>query len=189
MSLREQMKKLNVGMNRKVVSLSPHDPNWSKAFSIVESGLRERIPTNLELHHIGSTSIPGIHAKPILDILGVVPSIEDFDKYQSVLESLGFVWKGEYGISNRRYCVLYDDSEDIGLIHLHVFAESDHEVERHVVFRDYLKASAKAASRYDELKKNLARSFISERTKYSDGKSELISQLLDEAFKWKANTI
>lgn len=185
MSLRDQLKKLNVGMNRKGVSLSPPNSNWFKAFTVADTTLRKQIPADLDLHHIGSTSIPNIHAKPILDILGVVPSIEAFDSRRADMEALGFVWKGEYGIANRRYCVLYDESEEIGLIHLHVFAKTDHEVARHLVFRDYLRASPEASSRYEELKIKLADTHTGARTNYSEGKAELIAQLLSEAFEWK----
>lgn len=185
MSLRERLKELNLGMSRKSVSLSPYTLNWSKAFSVANAIIRERIPSGLDLHHIGSTAIPNIHAKPILDVLGVVPSIEDFDSRRSELESLGFVWKGEYGIANRRYCVLYDQSEEIGLIHLHVFSKADHEVEKHLVFRDYLRATPQASRQYEELKRKLADTHANARTNYSDGKSELIAQLLNEALEWK----
>lgn len=174
-----------MGMNRKGVSLSSHNANWFKAFTVADTTLRKQIPTDLDLHHIGSTSIPNIHAKPILDLLGVVPSIEAFDSRRADLEALGFVWKGEYGIANRRYCVLYDESEEIGLIHFHVFAKADREVEKHLVFRDYLRASPKASSRYEELKRKLADTHTDTRTNYSEGKSELIAQLLSEAFEWK----
>ena len=70
MSLRDQLKILNVGMNRKMVSLSSHDASWFDAFAIADAILIAQIPSRLKLHHIGSTSIPGIHAKPISDILG-----------------------------------------------------------------------------------------------------------------------
>ncbi len=185
MSLRNQLVNLNIGMYRKGVTLAPHNANWFKAFTIVDSALKKQISTDLELHHIGSTSIPGIHAKPILDILGVVTSIEAFDTRRPELENLGFVWKGEYGIANRRYCVLYDESEKIGLIHLHVFAKAHIEVERHLIFRDYLRASPKAFCRYEELKRKLAITHADARTNYSEGKAELIAQLLIEAFEWK----
>lgn len=185
MSLRDQLKNLNVGMSRKIVSLSPHNPNWFKAFLAADKVLKEQISTDLELHHIGSTSIPGIYAKPILDILGVVPSIEAFDNKRSELEFLGFVWKGEYGITGRRYCVLYNENEDVGLIHLHVFEKSDDEVEKHLIFRDYLRASKDASYRYEELKKKLAQSFTGVRINYSEGKAQLIAQLLEEAYNWK----
>lgn len=98
---------------------------------------------------------------------------------------MGFVWKGEYGIANRRYCVLYDENEEIGLVHLHVFAKADGEVEKHLVFRDYLRASAEASTRYEELKKKLAETHAEERANYSEGKSQLIAQLLSEAREWK----
>lgn len=185
MSLRDQLKKLNVGMSRKTVSLAPHNANWTTAFRLASDSIKRHVPKDLDLHHIGSTSIPNIHAKPIIDILGIVPSIEIFDSRRSELEALGFVWKGEYGIANRRYCVLYDESEEIGLIHLHVFAKADHEVERHLVFRDYLRASPEASRRYEELKRKLADAHADTRTEYSEGKSVLIAQLLSEAFEWK----
>ncbi len=185
MSLRDQLKKLNVGMSRKVVSLAPHDPNWFHGFSLAQAALGTHVSQDLELHHIGSTAIPEIYAKPIVDILGVVPSIEAFDNSRTDLEALGFVWKGEYGIANRRYCVLYDENEEAGLIHLHVFAKSDREVERHLVFRDYLRASPKAASRYELLKRKLADTHKDVRSNYSEGKSELIVELLSEAVEWK----
>jgi GrpB-like predicted nucleotidyltransferase (UPF0157 family)/8-oxo-dGTP pyrophosphatase MutT (NUDIX family) len=172
-------------MNRSSVSLSSHQKEWAKAFALIEKETNDKIPARTKLHHIGSTSIPGIQAKPILDILGVVTSVDNFDKYQSAMESLGFIWKGEYGIPNRRYCVLYDETGTIGLVHLHVFAETDKEVERHLIFRDYLINSADAAMRYQETKSKLAAAFTSDRTKYSEGKSELITQLLGEAFAWK----
>lgn len=118
MSLRDQLKKLNVGMIRAAVSLSPHNENWFQAFAVASTALKKQIPANLELLYIGSTSIPNIHEKPILNILCVVPSIETFDRHRPELEALGFVWNGEYGISNRRCCVLYDETEELGLIHL-----------------------------------------------------------------------
>ena len=185
MSLREQLKMLKVGMSRKEVSLSPHNANWFKAFVVAETALKEKIPTGFELHHIGSTSISGIHAKPVLDILGVVSSIEEFENYKSTLEALGFVWKGEYGIANRRYCVLYDEAEEMGLVHLHVFAKSDSEVEKHLIFRDFLRSSEEASGRYEAVKLKLAQSFKGVRANYSEGKSEIITQLLTEAFDWK----
>lgn len=185
MVLRDRLKHLSVGMSRKKVSLSPHNPAWLEAFGVASAALRARISKDFQLHHIGSTSIPGIRAKPILDILGVVPSVEAFDGDRPELESLGFVWKGEYGIAGRRYCVLYDEREEIGLIHLHVFAKSDDEVEKHLIFRDYLMASPEAFRRYEERKTALAETHSEARTNYSEGKSELIAQLVREAFDWK----
>jgi GrpB-like predicted nucleotidyltransferase (UPF0157 family) len=88
-------------------------------------------------------------------------------------------------IAGRRYCVLYHEIEEVGLIHLHVFAESKHEVEKHFVIRDYLRALPEAAQRYEELKKKLANTHTGTRTNYSEGKSVLIARLLKEAFEWR----
>lgn len=185
MSLRNQLKKLDLGMSRKAVSLVPHNGDWLKVYSLIEATLTEHLSCDIKLHHIGSTSIPGIHAKPILDILGVVPSIEGFEHSRSELESFGFIWKGEYGIKGRRYGVLNDESNETNLIHLHVFSKSDREVEKHLLFRDYLRTFADAAKRYEELKKKLVAAQAENRVNYSEGKSELIVSLIDEAMKWK----
>ena len=188
MSLRLQLIELKLGMNQNLISLMPHEASWSTAFKLVESCLHDLISDGLELHHIGSTSISGINAKPILDVLGVVSSIEAFDLHKNKLESMGFVWKGEFGIANRRYCVLSDPTDELTLLHLHVFEKTNTEVEKHLVFRDYLKNSPRAAKRYEDLKLSLANSSPKDRSIYSERKSELISHLLAEAYQWRQNS-
>lgn len=183
--MRDQFQKFGLGMSRSEVTLRDHSPLWSQAFHVLKEKLEEVCGSKTKFHHIGSTSISGISAKPILDVLGIAPSVEEIDQIKSNIELLGFVWKGEYGIPGRRYSVLYDPSEQVGFVHLHMFAEDSPEVERHLVFRDYLREHPNSAKAYDETKKMLKAKFRNHREKYTEGKSERIQEFLRQAKIWK----
>ena len=172
-----------LGMSRETVILKHHNPEWRNAATTICSQLKNSVGHG-DWHHVGSTSIPNISAKPILDVLGVVDSIEAFDSFKTKIEGLGFTWKGEYGIEGRRYSVLYGETEKFGFIHLHVFGKANPEVEKHLLFRDYLIEHPDAAQEYEENKRQLAERFGSQRENYTNGKSALISELLKRAFVW-----
>ena len=174
-------------MSQKTISLSSHDPLWRKAFNFTSSELKKIVSIEIDVHHIGSTSIGGIKAKPILDIMCVVPSLEEFDLQKSSLESRGFIWKGEYGILGRRYCVFHDEQNDKELIHLHVYETTNEEIEKHLLFRDYLRFSQSSATKYDKLKHSLVKECPSARENYTQGKASLIKDLLVEGYKWRTD--
>lgn len=166
-------------MLREKVTLEPHNPSWKKAFEIVSDAFQSiQIKTSLRLHHIGSTSIPDIHAKPILDVLGEAGSLEELDKSRSSFESLGFTWKGEYGIPMRRYCVLYDSEQKYGFIHLHVFPKDHDEIARHLFFRDFLVSHPQRAKEYEALKIGLKETLAHQREKYTESKTNFIRDIL-----------
>ena len=90
-------------MNRTVEVVS-YNPEWPLMFEIESSLIKQALGSNcLAVHHIGSTSIPGLNAKPIIDILPVVKNILDVDASTEAMEKLGYDVKGEYGIAFRRY--------------------------------------------------------------------------------------
>jgi len=180
----------NIGMERGgVVVLRDHDARWAPCFRCVAAVIRTTLePYKMELHHIGSTSIPGIKAKPILDILGLVEDIEAFERQHPKLEQLGFVWKGEYGIPGRRYCVLHNAEKTVGYLHLHTFRRTHPEADAHILFRDYLRAFDEKAKQYEKLKETLAVMYASERDKYTSAKDTLMQTLLREAQAWKQAT-
>lgn len=168
-----------LGMGREGVALSPHFPLWLEAFRRFESAFSPRLAgSGIELHHIGSTSIPGIKAKPILDVMGVVDDIELFDSYKPSVENAGFRWKGEHGIPGRRYSVLYDAEEKRGFVHLHVFERKHPEVASHLFFRDCLRGDPQLAREYGFLKESLEIKFAGERAKYTEAKAEFIQGVL-----------
>ncbi len=180
----------NIGMERGgVVVLKDHDARWAPCFRRVADLIRVALePYNMELRHIGSTSIPGIKAKPILDILGVVEDMEAFERQRPKLEHLRFVWKGENGIPDRRYCVLHNAEKTVGYLHFHTFHRGNPEADAHILFRDYLRAFEEKAKQYEKLKEALAVIHASERDKYTSAKDALVQTLLREAQAWKQAT-
>lgn len=166
-------------MGRDTVSLEPHSPLWAEAYSKVDRALREKF--QLVFHHFGSTAIPGIRAKPILDIMAVSPNLSEFDSLRPRVESLGFAWKGEYGIPGRRYCVLYGEGARTSYVHLHAFEKNHADVEANLLFRDYLRSHPGAAAEYGALKESLRLKFSGGRERYTEGKAQFIQEILRKA--------
>lgn len=118
----------------------PHDPAWAMAFAeernAVEAVLNHVL---VAVHHIGSTAIPGILAKPIIDLLCVVTSLEELDRASGRMEGLGYEAMGAFGIDGRRYFRKIDAS-GTRTHHLHAFEAGSHHIVRHLAFRDYLRS-------------------------------------------------
>lgn len=168
------------------VRLSPHNPHWQRIFSQEAHRIFEalKIP-ELKLYHVGSTSIPQIHAKPIIDILLTIPSHDLLDSKKTIFEKIGYEYKGEYGIEGRRYCVLYSLGKDKGYVHLQAFEEGSEEIEKHLVFRDYLRKHPHEASRYNDLEIDLVERKKVSRSNSLDLKGPLIEELTKEGVAWK----
>ena len=177
-----------LGLKRGTVVLSPHHPKWKRVFSDEANFIFDQIrDDSLRLYHCGSTSVPGLEAKPIIDIVGSVSSFEQLDSKRSRLESIGYEYKGEYGIVGRRYCVLYNPEKTIAYFHLHIFEHDNPDVERHLGFRDYLRKSDKARSEYSNEKVRIIQSNVS-RAEYSSAKAPIILRLEKEASTQTATT-
>ena len=132
------------------VELREYDPVWS----IQAQDEAMRIATAvggvvIAVHHIGSTAIPGIRAKPILDLMPVVVDLEEFEKARSTIEGLGYAWWGEYGLPGRRYCTWDDPPTGLRKIQLHSYECGSPEISRHLAFRDYLRARPDLAREYE----------------------------------------
>ncbi|WP_430869469.1 GrpB family protein [Cupriavidus basilensis] len=106
----------------------------------------------LAVHHVGSTAIPGIRAKPVLDLIPVVSSLSDLDHCSGEIERLGYEWRGELGLPGRRYCTKTDPISKSRLVQLHCYAEGSPEIVRHLAFRDYLRNNVDVSRAYDQEK-------------------------------------
>lgn len=158
------------------VQLKAHNPRWKRAYSDEAHALYDALRIErLRLFHAGSSAVPGLRAKPILDILGSVPSLEELDQKQAALEALGYEVKGEYGIEGRRYAVLYNPEKTTAYVHLHLFAEGSPHLERHRQFRDYLRRNDEARVRYEAEKLRLAPTVS--RAEYTEQKGPLVQEL------------
>lgn len=135
---------------RRRVELVDHLPAW--AARAREEGLRVREALGLAavtVHHVGSTAIPGIRAKPVLDLLPVATSLEMLDAAAPHFTALGYQWRGEFGIPGRRYCTLDDPATGRRRVQLHCFAVGDPEIDRMLLFRDYLRLHPEEARAYE----------------------------------------
>lgn len=167
------------------VVIVPHDPAWHGMF-LLESGMVMAAlhELGIQAHHVGSTAIPGILAKPIIDILVVVADIATVDKRSDQMAALGYEVMGEYGIPMRRY-FRKDNAAGIRTHHVHVFAQGNPQIERHVAFRDFLRAHPDWASRYSDLKRELAAKYPDSMDGYIAGKDGFIQCVDRLAAAWR----
>ena len=169
------------------VEVVPHDPRWRDAFAAeagrVASALGENV---VAVHHIGSTAIPDIHAKPVVDLLVEVRDLTEVDGRSPAMESLGYESLGEYGIHGRRY-FRKDDREGVRTHNVHAFEAGSAEAERHLAFRDYMLAHPAEARRYSDLKRRLAKKHPQSFDAYMDGKDGFIKEVDRRAALWRAS--
>jgi GrpB-like predicted nucleotidyltransferase (UPF0157 family) len=169
------------------VEVVPHDPRWRDAFETEAKHVAAALGENVvAIHHIGSTAIPNIYAKPIVDLLVEVRDIVEVDGRSPAMESLGYEVMGEYGIPGRRY-FRKDNREGIRTHHIHAFEAGSAEVERHLAFRDYMIAHDGEAQRYSELKRKLAEEHSQSIDGYMDGKDGFIKEMNRRAAQWRTS--
>ena len=168
---------------QREVELVPHNPEWSQLANDESQRILEciSIPV-IGIYHIGSTSVPGIKAKPILDFVLEVEDMEAFIKESKNLESLEYVSKGEYGIPGRQFFT--KDTLGERTHHLHVFQQGHQDIERHLVFRDFLRSNPEAAKEYESLKEKLAKRFPKKSDMYTEAKSDFILSMDEVARYW-----
>jgi GrpB-like predicted nucleotidyltransferase (UPF0157 family) len=135
------------------------------------------------VHHIGSTAIPGICAKPIIDILLEVDDIQMLEARSSELGDLGYEAKGEFGIPGRRY-FRKESLAGVRTHHVHAFGSSAAAIERHLAFRDYMIAHPVIAQSYSSLKQRLAAAHADDLEVYMDGKDSFIKEHETKAIVW-----
>ena len=169
------------------VEVVPHDPRWRDAFEAEAKQVAAALGENVvAVHHIGSTAIPNIFAKPVVDMLVEVRDIAEVDGRSSAMESLGYEVMGEYGIPGRRY-FRKDNQEGIRTHHIHAFEAGSAEVERHLAFRDYMTAHPSEAQAYSELKRKLAEEHPQSIDGYMDGKDGFIKEMNRRAALWRTS--
>ncbi|WP_432665288.1 GrpB family protein [Wukongibacter baidiensis] len=166
----------------RIIEVVPYNSQWRDEYQREAEKICSTMPNEIvEIHHIGSTSIPNIHAKPVIDILIGVKDIEKVDKYNKGMEELGYIPKGELGILGRRFFLkgLYNRTH-----HVHIFQAGNPEIERHLNFRDYMIAHPDKAKNYEELKKDLAAQFRYDNVGYCNGKDAFVKDIDKKAEEW-----
>ena len=157
------------------IEVVEYDPTWPELFALEEKRIKQALGSNCtEIHHIGSTSIPGLNAKPVIDMLPVVRNIQEVDKATKAMESLGYEAKGEYGIAFRRY---FQKGKNIRTHHVHVYQEADPEISRYLKFRDWMRSHTSDAENYGKLKLELAKKFPHDILQYCNGKDAFVASI------------
>ncbi len=163
------------------VHVAPYDPSWPTEFTAEADCIRAALAgVAVAVHHIGSTAIPGIFAKPIIDILLEVDDIQTLDAFSSALAELRYEAKGEFGIPGRYY-FRKNDHKGTRTHQVHAFVHHSPHIERHLAFRDYLNAHADTAQAYSELKRSLVQSCNGDFDAYMDGKDAFIKDVEQKA--------
>jgi GrpB-like predicted nucleotidyltransferase (UPF0157 family) len=165
------------------VEVVPHSPGWAAEFRAEAQRLRDALGDEVvAVHHVGSTAIPGISAKPIIDILLAVREVERLDDLGPEMSGLGYEARGEFGIPGRRFFVKHAGPRRTH--HIHAFAAGSPELERHLAFRDYMISHPENARAYGRLKEGLAQEFPTDIEAYMDGKDAFIKEMESEALAW-----
>ncbi|KOP81192.1 hypothetical protein AMS60_00925 [Bacillus sp. FJAT-21945] len=167
-------------MNIRVVD---YNQNWNNEYKKEELSIKTFLQEELvNSFHIGSTSVPGLKAKPIIDILLVVKGISELDTYSEQFENLGYEVMGEFGIVGRRY---FRKGGDNRTHQIHAFQyDNIQEIERHLSFRDYLRQNPEISKEYGELKSKLAEKYPTDIDGYGDGKNDFVKKIEKKALEW-----
>lgn len=187
-----QIDKYNFGcVNEQTIglmikSIEPYNPNWEIEYNnireIIQSALKS---LNVDIQHVGSTSIPGVFAKPILDIDIIIQDKSLLQEITSRLERIGYMSKGEQGISGRfafrqisEFAPLSNSKEKWQPHHLYICYKDSLALKNHLRFRDALRNSSDLAESYSQLKKTLAKDQSISREQYTMHKTHFILSVL-----------
>ncbi len=172
-----------MGMMRRVVVV-PYDVRWPAMFDVEAARVRDALgDCVVAVHHIGSTSVPGLHAKPLIDMLVEATSPVEVDARNGAMAALGYEAVGEFGLPGRRF-FRKDDADGDRTHHVHAYTAGNDEVKRHLAFRDFLRAHPDWSTRYGELKQRLARQHPDDIEAYMDGKDAFIQDAEARALAW-----
>ena len=168
-----------LGVERYKVLLSSHDEDWIKQFQITKHELIQILGNNIiAVHHVGSTAIKGIVAKPILDVAVVVKNFQSLNIVG--MEAAGYDYSGEREVPGRHLFVKRRDG-NISTHHIHCYLENNENLKSVLLFCRYLNEYPEYAKRYNDLKIELAAKYPDDRNVYSEGKAEFINKIVDLA--------
>ena len=173
---------------REEISIVPYNPAWPVLFDSEAEFLRRQIPESLitRIEHFGSTAIAGLAAKPIIDILVEVTSLEETQKQiVPLLESEGYDYFWRTDVEPPYAWFIKRDSEGKRTHHIHM-VEADSKLWERLYFRDYLRGFPDEAKRYEELKKSLSEQYPKDRVAYTEGKAEFVVSATERAKQYYA---
>ena len=159
-----------------------YDSQWPLLYEVEQEKIKAILRNDLvAIHHIGSTSVPGILAKPVIDIMVLVNDIHILENYKTDLEFMGYHWMGEYSIPGRRYLWRIGDKIDY---HLQCFQHNHIAATNCLVFRNFLISHPKKGIEYSKAKELASQKFPNDTHAYWGEKKNIVDRLLEEALAW-----
>ena len=158
------------------ITVLNYDPEWPLKYERERKAIAEILDGNgISIYYIGSTSVPGLAAKPIIDMMAVVRSLEKVDDARGKFSELGYEYLGEFGIAGRRY---FRKGGDERTHQIHIFQADDwNNIGRQLAFRDYMRTHEKERAEYAEIKTALAQRFPYDIDGYCDGKDAFVREM------------
>ena len=176
-----------LGVKNGTARLEEHDPKWA---DMAQEFINQLWPVldgyAIDIQHVGSTSINGIPAKPMLDIAVAVEDVSVAETYIDALEKIGVHFMGEI-VPGQRLFYKSTPGEDDRTHHVHFVNIHSRQWENYLNMRDYCNSHPDVAAAYGNLKRKLANEYANERTNYRDGKHEFIEKVLNDARVWREN--
>lgn len=159
--------------------VTQYNPQWPYEYEAERVRLNTMLQSVLiASHHIGSTSVPGLMAKPVIDILLVVTELSELDQYNASMVKSGYDVRGENGIAGRRY---FTKGAERRRHQVHAFQVGDMQIHRHLVFRDYMLENPQVTEAYANLKRNAVAVCMNDIKRYQEMKQDFISHHLKQA--------
>ena len=164
-------------MRTKKVVVLPYDRTWKFAFEEIKREIEGAIgDLIIGIEHVGSTSVEGLSAKPIIDIDVIIKDYSILDDVVGKLEAIGYIHEGNLGIKDRE-AFKYLDKPHLQQHHLYVCPQQSKELHRHITFRDFLRSNPEAVKKYGAVKEKAAQLFPDDIEKYIEYKSPCIEEL------------
>lgn len=180
------MNKLDKNIKRKY-AFSDYDPDWKNQFSDIQKFLFSVFGNKaLAIEHVGSTSIEGMKAKPLIDVLVVVEKLEQFQEQKDSMTEAGYEW-GENYIAPNTLLFFRLGSEGEKLENIHICEKGSAKERQFVVMRDFLRAHPKKVKEYSDLKEANALLYPNDYPAYRTAKAPFLQELEQEAYEWKAS--
>jgi len=165
------------GLKRHTVQVVDYDPAWALLFEAEAQAIRRAAgDLSLKIEHVGSTVVPGLPAKPIVDIAIAVQTRDPIPDLARRLTVMGYTDRGDKGDGG--YILVKDSEPDVRIVHLHIVKETDIQWRRYLKFRDILRTNEPIRKQYADLKTQLSVRFQDDRKSYTEGKSDFIAEVL-----------
>ncbi|SKA66095.1 GrpB domain, predicted nucleotidyltransferase, UPF0157 family [Eubacterium uniforme] len=162
---------------KKHVVVEPYNKEWKSDFIAIRDELDAVLKDIvLKIEHVGSTSVEGLSAKPVIDIDVVIKDTTVLPDVISALQTIGYFHEGDLGIPGRE-AFKYEGKEHLRKHHLYVCSQDSEELKRHITFRDYLRSNPDAVEEYSKIKEEAANLYSWDIDKYIEHKSPVIEMI------------